>query len=62
MEPLTQIQLNNCKWMGLLAVAFTAAAELLSIAANPNQTISTFTEREKLRRTIARRRSREQLR
>jgi hypothetical protein len=32
MEPLTTIELRACKWLGILALAASAAAELYALA------------------------------
>ena len=31
MEPLTTIELGTCKWLGIIALAASAVAELLSL-------------------------------
>ena len=49
MEPLTRIELGTCKWLGVLAVTCTVAAELLSLAMDGR---GVFTARETLRRSM----------
>ena len=49
MEPLTKIELGTCKWLGVLAITCTVAAELLSLATDGR---GAFTARETLRRSL----------
>ena len=53
MEPLTTIELGTCKWFGIIALACSAVAELLSLANGNSRTLS-WTTRENARRTISR--------
>ena len=51
MEPLTTIELGTCKWLGLLALLGTIAAELLSLANEAQTNVETFAGREMQRRS-----------
>lgn len=51
MEPLTNIDLSRCKWIGAIAIACTVAAELIDLAQIPTRQRTTFASRERLRRT-----------
>jgi hypothetical protein len=53
MEPLTTIDLGTCKWLGIVALAFSAAAELLSLA-NGSSRSSSWVTRDSARRAISR--------
>ncbi len=53
MEPLTKIELGSCTWLGLLALAFAVAGELLTLADNPQGQKTTFVERELARRAAS---------
>jgi hypothetical protein len=57
MEPLTTIELRTCKWLGIVALACSAAAELLSLAQG-NGRILSWTTREDTRRATSRRNAR----
>ena len=50
MEPLTKIELGNCTWLGLVALACAVAGELLTLADNPEGKRTSFVERENARR------------
>ena len=50
MEPLTTIELGSCGWLGLLALACFAAAELWSLEEGAHERPATFAERERVRR------------
>ena len=50
MEPLTKIELGNCTWLGLIAIACAVAGELLTLADNPEGKRTSFVERENARR------------
>jgi hypothetical protein len=54
MEPLTKIELGNATWLGILAIACTVAAELLTRADNPHGKRTSFAERETQRRAAER--------
>ena len=54
MEPLTTIELRTCKWLGIIALACSAAAELLSLAQGNGHALS-WTNRETTRRETSRR-------
>ncbi len=53
MEPLTTIELGTCKWLGIIALACSAVAELLSLANGNSRTLS-WTAREMARRASSR--------
>jgi hypothetical protein len=53
MEPQTTIELRTCKWLGIIALACSAAAELVSIARS-NDPFLHWTNREPARRSISR--------
>lgn len=53
MEPLTTIELRTCKWLGIVALAFSAAAELLSLA-NGNSRSQSWAARASARRVTSR--------
>ena len=57
MEPMTKIELGTCKWLGLIALACSAAAELIGLAQGRGFTPS-WVARESARRTAHRTRSR----
>jgi hypothetical protein len=57
MEPLTTIELRARKWLGILALACSAAAELVSIARS-NDPFPHWTNREPARRAASRRNAR----
>ncbi len=50
MEPLTTINLGSCKWLGMLVLAGTAAAELMSLAHDGKLDLHSFVGRELARR------------
>jgi hypothetical protein len=54
MEPLTTIELRTCKWLGIIALACSAAAELMHLAQGNGHAMSWLT-RENTRRAISRR-------
>jgi hypothetical protein len=54
MEPLTTIELGTCKWLGIIALACSAVAELLSLA-NDTGSAKSWTTRESARRATSRR-------
>jgi len=54
MEPLTTIELGSCKWLGIIALACSAVAELLSLA-NDNSRALSWTTRETARGATSRR-------
>lgn len=54
MEPLTNIDLKRCKWIGAIAVACTFAAELLVFVETPAIERAIFVQREMLRRDVRR--------
>jgi ATP-dependent exoDNAse (exonuclease V) alpha subunit len=54
MEPLTTIELRTCKWLGIVALACSAAAELLSLARG-NGRAASWLSRESARRPASRR-------
>ncbi len=58
MEPLTNIDLSRCKWLGAIAIACAVAAELIDIAQIPARQRSTFASRERLRRSVRQRKLR----
>ena len=53
MKPLTTIELGTCKWLGIVALAFGAVAELLSLA-NGNSRALSWGTRESARRATSR--------
>ncbi len=53
MEPLTTIELRTCKWLGIIALACGAAAELMRFAHGDGPVLP-WTHRETARRTISR--------
>jgi hypothetical protein len=53
MEPLTAIELRTCKWLGVIALACSAAAELLRLAHDTGSAKS-WTNRETARRANSR--------
>jgi hypothetical protein len=53
MEPLTTIELRTAKWLGIVALACSAIAELLSLA-NRNSRALSWPNRESARRAISR--------
>jgi hypothetical protein len=53
MEPLTTIELGTCKWLGIVALACSAIAELLSLA-NGNSRALSWATRETARRATSR--------
>ena len=57
MEPLTTIELRTCKWLGIIALACSATAELLSLAQGDGRAMSWLT-RESARRADSRRNAR----
>ena len=52
MEPLTKIDAGSVKWLGILAIACTVLAELLTLADSPDGQRATFAQREAMRRSI----------
>ena len=53
MKPLTTIELRTCKWLGIIALACSAAAELLSLAQESDRALS-WINRENARRAVSR--------
>jgi hypothetical protein len=53
MEPLTTIELGTCKWLGIVALACSAVAELISLA-NGNSLVLSWMHRETARRASSR--------
>jgi len=53
MEPLTKIELGTFKWLGIVALACSAVAELLSLANGNSRALSWIT-RETTRRATPR--------
>ena len=53
MEPLTTIELRTCKWLGVIALACSAVAELLRLAHDTGSAKSPAT-RETARRAMSR--------
>jgi hypothetical protein len=58
MEPLTNIDLGRCKWLGAIAIACTVAIELIDIVQIPARQRTTFANRERLRRAAHQRKFR----
>ena len=56
MEPLTTIELGTCKWIGIIALTCSAAAEILHLA-NGNSRTLPWANRETARRATSRRTS-----
>jgi hypothetical protein len=54
MEPLTTIELRTAKWLGIIALACSAAAELMRLANEDHRAISRTT-RANTSRAITRR-------
>jgi hypothetical protein len=53
MEPLKTIELGSCKWIGLVALACGAVAELMSLA-NGNSRVLSWLNRQPARSATSR--------
>jgi len=53
MEPLTTIELRTCKWLGIVALACSTAAELMRLA-HSDGPVLWWTHRETARRANSR--------
>jgi len=58
MESLTTIELRTCKWLGILALASSAAAKLYALARTPDASLASFSHRETARYPSRRTKSR----